>query len=233
MIYLFFLIKNPNRKYIQNATLILKLLVEISDIISEILLDMGHILILGGDGYLGWPTAMHLSKKGWQVTVVDNYFRRNASVKLNIKPLYNTLNLIERAELWYLLTGLEIKVIIGDLTDKVVMDKLFKGEVNYDWANNNRFTGIPDTIIHYAEQPSAPFSLLSQKDSEFTLINNLRVTHNLIWSVKSFSPETHIIKLGTMGEYGTPDIDIEEGWLDITHKGRKDRFLYPRQAGSI
>ena len=93
---------------------------------------MGHVLILGGDGYLGWPTAMHLSKKGWKVTVVDNYFRRNASMRLNIQPLYNNLNLIERAKLWHSLTGLEIKVIIGDLKDEQIMNQFFTGCIKYD-----------------------------------------------------------------------------------------------------
>ena len=95
------------------------------------------------------------------------------------------------------------------------------------------FNGVPDTVIHYAEQPSAPYSMMNFTTSNLTLINNITVTNNLIYAVKDYAPKTHIIKLGTMGEYGTPNIDIEEGWLDITHKGRKDKFLYPRQASSI
>ena len=94
-------------------------------------------------------------------------------------------------------------------------------------------TGAPDTIIHYAEQPSAPYSLMSFSHADITLVNNLRVTNNLMFAVRDFARDAHIIKLGTMGEYGTPNIDIEEGWIDIEHKGRSGKFLFPRQAGSI
>ena len=91
----------------------------------------------------------------------------------------------------------------------------------------------PDIVIHYAEQPSAPYSLLNYKYANITLVNNLLVTNNLMFAIRDLSPDTHIIKLGTMGEYGTPNIDIEEGWINIEHKGRKDTFLFPRQASSL
>jgi len=194
-----------------------------------------NILILGGDGYLGWPTAMKFSALGHDVTVVDNYFRRHSCVELDTGMLYPVPNLVERARIWYEHTGHEIKVKIGDLCDKAVIDGLIAEEKfdGYDWAVNPGFSGTPDTVVHYAEQPSAPLSVSNFKYADLTLINNLQVTHNLIWSVKTYSPDTHIIKLGTMGEYGTPNIDIEEGWLDVTHKGRSQKFLYPRQASSI
>ena len=192
-----------------------------------------RILILGGDGYLGWPTAMHLSQWGHEVTVVDNYFRRNACTELDTGMLYPVPTLIRRANIWYDLTGKEIKVAIGDLTDAEIMRSLFDGRVEYSWAKNRHFSGIPDIVVHYAEQPSAPYSLINYKYANITILNNLLVTNNLMFSVRDFSPETHIIKLGTMGEYGTPNIDIEEGWIEIEHKGRKDKFLFPRQAGSL
>lgn len=194
-----------------------------------------NFLILGGDGYLGWPTALNLSAKGHSVTVVDNYFRRNSCVELDTGMLYPVPNLVERARLWYELSGNEIKVLIGDLCDKSIMDQVVSGNgfEGYAWAINKQFSGVPDAIVHYAEQPSAPLSLYNYKYADKTLINNLQVTNNLIWSVKTHSPETHIIKLGTMGEYGTPNIDIEEGWLDVTHKGRSQKFLFPRQASSL
>ena len=87
--------------------------------------------------------------------------------------------------------------------------------------------------MHYAEQPAAPYSMLNRRAATLTLQNNLSVTANLIFAIREFAPEAHIIKLGTMGEYGTPDIDIEEGWIEIDHKGRSQKFLYPRQAGSL
>ena len=194
---------------------------------------MEHILILGGDGYLGWPTAMYFSSRGYAVTVVDNNFRRNVGKEIDVTMLYEVPNLIERANIWYEKTGYEIKVVIGDLSAPKQMRSLFDGSLEYDWATNKDFTGIADTVIHFAEQPSAPYSMMNFTTSNLTLINNITVTNNLIYAVKDYAPKTHIIKLGTMGEYGTPNIDIEEGWLDITHKGRKDKFLYPRQASSI
>lgn len=195
--------------------------------------NMSHVLILGGDGYLGWPTAMYFSNRGYDVTVVDNYFRRHACDEIDVSMLYTVPNLVERARIWHEKTGYEIKVAIGDLSDPEFMRSLFNGLVNYDWAINNAFTSIPETVVHYAEQPSAPYSLMNYKTANFTVSNNLMVTNNLMFAVRDIAPHVHIIKLGTMGEYGTPNIDIEEGWLDIEHNGRKDTFLYPRQAGSL
>jgi UDP-sulfoquinovose synthase len=194
---------------------------------------MSHVLILGGDGYLGWPTAMHFSNKGYDVTVVDNYFRRDACKELDTGMLYPVPNFIERAKIWHEKTGKEIKVVIGNLTQAEVMRGLFDGNTEYSWCLNNKFTGIPETVVHYAEQPSAPYSLINYNYADTTLVNNLRVTNNLMWALRDFSRDTHLIKIGTMGEYGTPNIDIEEGWIEIEHKGRKDKFLYPRQASSI
>jgi UDP-sulfoquinovose synthase len=194
---------------------------------------MAHVLILGGDGYLGWPTAMYFSARGYEVTVVDNQFRRHVCDDIDVSMLYSVPNLIERANIWHKKTGFEIKVVLGDLADPEIMRSLFKENLTYQWAINKKYSGIPDTVIHYAEQPSAPYSLMNYKTANYTLSNNLLVTNNLIFAVRDFSPETHIIKLGTMGEYGTPNIDIEEGWLDIAHNGRSDKFLYPRQASSL
>lgn len=194
---------------------------------------MSHILILGGDGYLGWPTAMYFSARGYAVTVVDNYFRRNACTELDVGMLYPLPSLPERARIWHEKTGYEIKVVIGDLTDPEVMRGLFDGRVKYQWAVNPAFSGIPETVVHYAEQPSAPYSLIDYRYANITVSNNLLVTNNLMFAVRDFAPETHMIKLGTMGEYGTPNIDIEEGWIEIEHKGRKGTFLFPRQASSL
>ena len=194
---------------------------------------MSHVLILGGDGYLGWPTAMYFSQRGYDVTVVDNYLRRKNCQDLNISMLFLVPTLVERAKIWYQLTGKEIKVVIGDLHESETMRSLFDGQVKYTWCINPSFSGIPETVVHYAEQPSAPFSMISYKHSNATIQNNLLVTNNLMYAVRDYNKETHIIKLGTMGEYGTPNIDIEEGWIEINHKGRKDKFLFPRSAGSI
>jgi len=192
---------------------------------------MKNILILGGDGYLGWPTAMFFSSKGYKVTVVDNYFRRNLCKEKNIESLFDNPNLIDRAKIWNKITNKEIKVCIGDLTNIDFMFSLFDQNIKYDWCINNNYD-FSDAVIHFAEQPSAPYSMLNAENSNFTLVNNIVSTNNLINAIKLKNPEIHIIKLGTMGEYGTPNIDIEEGWIDINHKGRSQKFLYPRQASS-
>ena len=137
---------------------------------------MSHILILGGDGYLGWPTAMYFSARGYEVTVVDNYFRRHVVDDIDVSMLYPTPNLVEKARLWHEKTGYEIKVVIGDLADVGTMRSLFTGNVNYHWAVNSEFTGLPDTVLHYAEQPSAPYSLMNYETANFTVSNNLMVT---------------------------------------------------------
>jgi UDP-sulfoquinovose synthase len=178
------------------------------------------ILILGGDGYLGWPTAMHLTAKGHDVAVVDNYLRRNICRDENVEPLFEVPNLHERTQIWESASGFKIHVFIGDLTQWDFVVEIFQ-----------KFT--PGAVVHYAEQPAAPYSMLNRRAAMLTLQNNLTVTANLIFAVREFAPEAHIVKLGTMGEYGTPNIDIEEGWIDIKHKGRSQKFLYPRQASSL
>jgi UDP-sulfoquinovose synthase len=192
-----------------------------------------HILILGGDGYLGWPSAMYFSNLGYDVTVVDNYFRRNACAELDVGMLYALPTLQERAKIWHEKTGKEIKVVIGDLTDPEIMRSLFDGRVKYQWAVEDQFSGIPETVIHYAEQPSAPYSLIDYKFANTTIANNLLITNNLVWALRDFSRDTHVIHIGTMGEYGTPNIDIPEGWIEIEKNDRKDTFLFPRQASSL
>jgi UDP-sulfoquinovose synthase len=179
-----------------------------------------RVLILGGDGYLGWPTAMHLTAQGHEVAVMDNYLRRRLSREEDVETLFEAPNLFERARLWNRKSGYNVEVFVGDLTSWDAAAEVFQ-----------KFT--PDTVIHYAEQPAAPYSMLRRRAAALTLQNNLMATANVIFAVREFVPDAHIVKLGTMGEYGTPNIDIEEGWIDIEHKGRTGRFLFPRQAGSL
>lgn len=179
-----------------------------------------RILILGGDGYLGWPTGMHCAARGHEVMVVDNYLRRTVAQQTRSEALMVNPNLHARAELFEAVTHRHIEVRIGDCADFRFME-----EVVRDF--------IPDAIVHYAEQPSAPYSMMGFPEARLTLNNNLNATFNVVWAVLTHAPECHIVKLGTMGEYGTPNIDIEEGWIEIQHKGRSDKFLYPRQAGSL
>jgi UDP-sulfoquinovose synthase len=179
-----------------------------------------NVLILGGDGYLGWPTAMHLTARGHKVAVVDNYLRRRLCREENVEPLFEAPNLHDRAALWQSVSDHDIKVFIGDLTDWTFVEEVFR-------------VFSPDAIVHYAEQPAAPYSMLNRRAATLTLHNNLTTTAYLIFAVRDFCPHAHIVKLGTMGEYGTPNIDIEEGWIEIEHEGRKETFLFPRQASSL
>jgi UDP-sulfoquinovose synthase len=179
-----------------------------------------RVLIMGGDGYLGWPSAMAYAMKGHDVYVIDNYLRRNIARETCSEALMPNPNLNKRAEIFEALTGKQIKVIIGECADYGTLSRVFQ-----DFS--------PEVAIHYAEQPSAPYSMIGINEAHRTLNNNLNTTFNLIWAVMEHAPDCHIIKLGTMGEYGTPNIDIEEGWINIEHNGREDTFLYPRQAGSL
>jgi UDP-sulfoquinovose synthase len=179
-----------------------------------------RVLILGGDGYLGWPTAMALRARRHDVCVVDNYLRRTIATQCDSDPLVAAPLLPERADRFAKMTGSTIDVAIGDCC-------------NFDFLSRTVERWAPDVLIHYAEQPSAPYSMIGYNEAHTTLSNNLTATFNAIWAVSCHAPDCHIIKLGTMGEYGTPNIDIEEGWIEIDHKGRRDKFLYPRQAGSL
>lgn len=179
-----------------------------------------RVLILGGDGYLGWPTAMAFSAKGHEVCVVDNYLRRNIAMETSSEALTPSPNLNDRAAVWKSISGESIEVVIGDCLDYRRLSGIFR-----DFR--------PEAVVHYAEQPSGPYSMIDFEAAKRTLDNNLGVTFNVIWAVMEHAPDCQIIKLGTMGEYGTPNIDIEEGWLEVEHNGRSHTFLYPRQAGSL
>lgn len=179
-----------------------------------------RILVLGADGYLGWPTAMHFAARGHEVTAVDNYLRRNLATQTDSEPLVTNPNLVQRARRFSEICGGSINVRIGDCADPSFLCDLV-----------GKFQ--PDALVHYAEQPSAPYSMIGWPEARLTLKNNLNATFGVIQAILTHAPECHIVKLGTMGEYGTPDIDIEEGWIDIEHKGRSGRFLFPRAAGSL
>ena len=177
------------------------------------------ILVLGADGYLGWPTSVDLALDKHELLLIDNYAKRSIMDENNREPLL--LN-----------NKIESKVKILKKINKKVSFK------NIDCSDFNKFSDAfkkfkPDAVIHFAELPSAPYSMLGAKEGWKTLQNNIQSTYNLVWNVKTHRPNCHIIKLGTMGEYGTPNIDIEEGWLNIKHKGRSQKFLYPRQASSL
>jgi UDP-sulfoquinovose synthase len=180
-----------------------------------------RILILGGDGYLGWPTAMYFSNRGHDVHVVDNYLRRKMHMEAGTGTLVPiAADLAERVRAWHEITGKTITASEGDLCDWALVERVFQ-----------EFS--PDTVIHYGEVPSAPYSMMDRARCVFTQHNNVTSTLNVLWAMHSYAPDAHLVKLGTMGEYGTPNIDIEEGWIEITHNGRSDRMLYPKMPASF
>jgi UDP-sulfoquinovose synthase len=179
-----------------------------------------RILILGGDGYLGWPTAMHFSKRGHEVHTIDNYLRRRAHKEQgtdSLTPIGGSL--LERAAAWKDVTGLDIGVTEDNICEYDVVDRLFR-----------EFQ--PEAIIHYGEMPSAPYSHKSREHAVFTQYNNVVGTLNILFAMAELAPDAHLVKLGTMGEYGTPNIDIEEGYLDVSHNGRTDTLPFPKLPGS-
>jgi UDP-sulfoquinovose synthase len=179
-----------------------------------------RVLILGGDGYLGWPTAMRFSGKGHEVAVVDNFARRRWVEEMGGDSLTPIVSLDERIEAWREVSGKRITSYVGDLAEDTLA-----ADVVIDFQ--------PDTIIHYGEQPSAPWSMRSVDHAVATQQNNVVGSLKLLWAMRDHAPNAHLIKLGTMGEYGTPNIDIEEGFIEITHNGRTDVLPFPKMPGSL
>ncbi len=178
------------------------------------------ICVMGGDGYCGWATALYLSKKGHSVSIIDNFSRRLWDHELGVQTLTPIATLPERLRAWRELTGREIDSYTGDVTE-------------YDFLSATLRAIEPEAVVHFAEQRSAPYSMIDRKHAVFTQVNNVVGTLNLLFALKEFAPECHLIKLGTMGEYGTPNIDIEEGYLTVEHNGRKDVLPFPKQPGSF
>jgi UDP-sulfoquinovose synthase len=177
-------------------------------------------LVLGGDGYLGWATALHLSQLGHEVAICDNFARRGYDEELGVESLVPIATLDERIAAWAELTGRRIKTYVGDLLDSAFVHRMIA-----DFR--------PDTIVHYGEQRAAPYSMIDQAHAVYTQINNVVGTLNVMYAIADIDRDIHLVKLGTMGEYGTPNIDIEEGWITIEHRGRSDRVLYPKRPGSF
>ena len=180
-----------------------------------------RIMVLGGDGYLGWPTAMHFSQLGHDVLVVDNLAKRQWEAEVDSSPLQPLPTLRHRSRVWQEVTGKQIQVAIGDIAEnhRFVYDTI--GEFQ------------PEAVIHYAEQPSAPYSMAGRDAATYTQRNNVIGTLNVIHAMAKHVPDAHLVKLGTMGEYGTPNIDIEEGWIELEHNGRTDRLPFPKLPGSF
>src|SRR5215207_5288847 len=179
-----------------------------------------RILVLGGDGYLGWPTAMHFSRRGDDVFVVDDFTRRACHMERGTDSLTPVSTLMDRVSAWRQIAGRDIGSEVLDICDFPKLRALMK-----------EFQ--PDTIIHYGEIPSAPYSMIDRDHAWETQRNNVEGNLNLLFAMHEVAPDSHLVKLGTMGEYGTPDIDIEEGYIDIEHNGRTDRLPFPKLPHSF
>ena len=179
-----------------------------------------RILILGGDGYLGWPQALSLSSQGHDVTILDNLARRHFDLEHGFDSLLPIQTLHERVAVWKAISGHTIQIQIADATDYEALASVFR-DVQ------------PEAVVDFAEQRSAPYSMIDRKHAVYTQTNNVVGTLNVLYAIKDVVPDCHLVKLGTMGEYGTPNIDIEEGFIEIHHKGRSDVLPFPKQPGSF
>ena len=179
-----------------------------------------RVMVIGGDGYCGWATALHLSNKGYDVAIVDSLIRRLFDHQLGLDSLTPISSIQNRIRLWKSLTGKSIELYIGDICDFEFLSETFK-------------SFEPDAVVHFGEQRSAPYSMIDRSRAVFTQQNNVIGTLNVLFAIKEFREQCHLVKLGTMGEYGTPNIDIEEGCITITHNGRTDTLPYPKQASSF
>jgi UDP-sulfoquinovose synthase len=178
------------------------------------------ICVLGGDGYCGWAAALYLSGRGHQVSIVDSLVRRQWDRDLEVETLTPILSMPERLNLWRQMTGKTIRFFPGDVTD-------------YEFLSATIRALDPEVVVHFAEQRSAPYSMIDREHAVSTQVNNVVGTMNLLFALREFAPDCHLVKLGTMGEYGTPNIDIEEGYIEIEHNGRKDILPFPKQPGSF
>ncbi|MGD1700450.1 NAD-dependent epimerase/dehydratase family protein [Dapis sp. BLCC M229] len=178
------------------------------------------VLVIGGDGYCGWATALYLSNQGYEVGILDNMVRRHWDMQLQVETLTPIAPIQQRIQRWKDLSGKKIDLYIGDIT-------------NYDFLSKTLRQFEPESIVHFGEQRSAPFSMIDREHAVMTQVNNVVGTLNILYAMKEDFPDSHLVKLGTMGEYGTPNIDIEEGYITIEHNGRKDTLPYPKQPGSF
>ncbi|MFK0735494.1 MAG: NAD-dependent epimerase/dehydratase family protein [Gloeotrichia echinulata GP01] len=178
------------------------------------------VLVIGGDGYCGWATALYLSNRGYEVGILDSLVRRHWDNELGIGTLTPIASIHQRLQRWYDLTGKSIELYVGDIT-------------NYEFLSQTLQQFQPNALVHFGEQRSAPFSMIDREHAVLTQVNNVVGTLNLLYAMREDFPDCHLVKLGTMGEYGTPNIDIEEGYITIEHNGRKDTLPYPKQPGSM
>ena len=177
------------------------------------------VLIAGIDGYLGWSQALYLTKRGHEVAGCDNYYRRDWVAEMGSQSATPIYKMTERLQAFSENFSKSLIFRRGNLQDYNVVKNLLR-------------SFKPDAIVHLAEMPSAPYSMIDVEHCVFTQTNNIVGTLNLVHAMHEECPNAHLVKLGTMGEYGTPNIDIPEGFFEIEYRGRKDKLPFPRQPGS-
>lgn len=187
-----------------------------------------NIVILGGDGFCGWPTALHLSKLGHDVVIVDNLSRRNIDNELETNSLTPISPISIRLKTWQDITGKHIQFYNFDIA------------AEYDRLLNLFCTYRPDVVVHFAEQRAAPYSMKSSRQKRYTVNNNLNATNNVLAAIVESGLDIHVVHLGTMGVYGygTAGMKIPEGYLDVqvvidTGEVVEKQILYPADPGSV
>jgi len=178
-----------------------------------------RIFIAGVDGYLGWSLALHLAARGHQVAGADGFFRREWVEEMGSWSATPIPSMKERRRAFQEVFGKELLFWEGDLRSYPLVESIFQ-----------EFQ--PEAVVHVGECPSAPYSMMDVDHAVFVQTNNLTTTFNLLFAIRDLQPKAHLLKLGTMGEYGTPNLDIPEGFFEIEYRGRRDRLPFPRQAGS-
>ena len=179
-----------------------------------------NVLILGIDGYIGWSLALHLLSRGHTVAGIDNFSRRTNVGSVSSDSAIPIPEIGKRIEACERILGKKIRFYEGDI-------------LNYDLLRKVFSEFRPESIVHLAEQPSAPFSMISREHAVYTQHNNVEGSLNILYAMKEFSENCHLVKLGTMGEYGTPNVPIPEGFFEVEYRGRKDLMPFPRQPNSM
>ncbi len=178
-----------------------------------------RVFIAGVDGYLGWPLSIYLKKRGHEVAGADNYYRRDWVQEMGSQSATPIRKMTERLVAFRENFGRNLQFFKGDFTD-------------YNFVGNIFRHFKPEAIVHLGEMPSAPYSMMDVEHATWTQTNNIVGTLNILYAMRDICPDSHMVKLGTMGEYGTPNVDIPEGFFEIEYRGRKDYLPFPRQAGS-
>jgi UDP-sulfoquinovose synthase len=179
-----------------------------------------RIFITGIDGYLGWALAQYLVARGHTVAGADTMFRRQWVEEMNSQSALPVFSREERIAAFKERYGVDLDFREGDFMD-------------YEFTKNFFAEFKPDTIVHLGQMPSAPYSMIDRDHTVFTQQNNVIGNLNILWAMKEVCPDAHLVKLGTMGEYGTPNVDIPEGFFEVEFRGRKDVLPFPRQAASF